>query len=270
MADRFLAWAIRSKLVHPDLSIRRHRRGTSLRLGAEEQARAVQRVVHTEHLRPRERTAAILVLVFGQQMQDVVALTWDDVSITDELVTVRIAETAIALPSPLDEPWRALDADPGHDMTATHPASNWVYRGGSPGRTWTPATSEVFWRSTSARAPPAWAPSTSSPSSPRSRSSPTPWATPLPPSRATPRTQPALTAATSPPSASSTGRGKPHASPSICCGPPHVARSQAADSTSGKGVPSGIRRPTGSCSQAVKEATRHRGQSRHPCAGGVP
>lgn len=124
IADRFLAWAIQAALVHPDLSIRRHRRGTSPRPGAAEQARAVHHVVHTEHLRPRERTAAILVLVFGQQMQDVVFLTWDQIHISDDLVTVRIAATTITLPSPLDEPWRALAADPGHDATATHPASN--------------------------------------------------------------------------------------------------------------------------------------------------
>ncbi|WP_328522877.1 hypothetical protein [Kribbella sp. NBC_00359] len=83
---------------------------------------------------PRDRAAAILVLVFAQQIEKVVRLTWDDVTVTDELVTVRPAELEIALPDPLDAPWRQLAARPGHDQTASHPNSNWVFRGHSPGK----------------------------------------------------------------------------------------------------------------------------------------
>ena len=82
-------WAINTKAVAPDLSIRRHRRGTSDKLSSSAQEKAVQRVVHTDELTPRDRAAAILVLVFGQHIEDVVQLTWDDVNVTEELVTVR-------------------------------------------------------------------------------------------------------------------------------------------------------------------------------------
>jgi hypothetical protein len=85
-------------------------------------------------LTPRDRAAAILVLVFGQQIQDVVGLTWDDVKVTEELVTVRVGAIEIALPDPLAGPWRELAATPGNDLTAAHPNSNWVFRGYSPGR----------------------------------------------------------------------------------------------------------------------------------------
>lgn len=134
IADRFLRWAIKTRLVHPDLKIQPHRRGASPRMGAAEQQAAVERVVHTDDLNPRDRAAAILVLVFGQQLEDVVTLTWDDVSITDDLVTVRLTTVEIALPDPLDRPWRHLAADPGNDQTAAHPRSTWVFRGYSPGR----------------------------------------------------------------------------------------------------------------------------------------
>ncbi len=133
MADRFLAWAIRTHLVAAELRIQRHRRGTSPRMNARDQHHALQRVLHTEELTPRDRAAAILVLIFGQQIQDAVTLTWDEVTITPELVTLRIGDTGIALPPPLDEPWRQLAAHPGHDRTAAHPNSNWVFRGQSPG-----------------------------------------------------------------------------------------------------------------------------------------
>jgi integrase len=103
-------------------------------LSKSEQDAAVERVVHTDELTVRDRAAAILVIVFGQHIEDVIRLTWDDVTVTDELVTIRLGKTEFALPSPLDEPMRELAAAPGHDLTAAHPTSNWVFRGYSPGR----------------------------------------------------------------------------------------------------------------------------------------
>lgn len=33
----------------------------------------------------------------------------------------------------MDRPWRELAANPGHNLTASHPNTNWVFRGASPG-----------------------------------------------------------------------------------------------------------------------------------------
>lgn len=131
--DRFIPWAIKCRRVDPDLSIARHRRGTSPKLPKPEQDAAVERVVHTDELNARDRAAAILVIVFGQHIEDVIQLTWDDVTVTDDVVKVRLGKTEFALPSPLDEPMRQLAAAPGN-LTASHPNSNWVFRGYSPGR----------------------------------------------------------------------------------------------------------------------------------------
>ena len=132
--DRFIPWAIKCRLVDAELSIARHRRGTSPKLPKSEQDAAVERVVHTDELTARDRAAAILVIVFGQHIEDVIQLTWNDVTITDDVVTVRLGKTEFALPSPLDEPMRQLAAAPGNDLTASHPNSNWVFCGYSPGR----------------------------------------------------------------------------------------------------------------------------------------
>jgi hypothetical protein len=35
------------------------------------------------------------MLVFGQQIEDVVELTWDNVNLTDELVTIRLGSIDI-------------------------------------------------------------------------------------------------------------------------------------------------------------------------------
>jgi hypothetical protein len=150
-SGRFLSWAIKTRLAGPDLKVQPHRRGTSPRMNAKDQDEAVQRVVHSDEFTPRDRAAAILVLVFGQQIEDVVGLTWDDINVTDELVTIQIGSVEIALPVPLDGPWRCLAANPGNDLTAAHPNSNWVFPATPPVATSTPATSAITVRRASNR-----------------------------------------------------------------------------------------------------------------------
>jgi hypothetical protein len=134
IAADFLRWAVTVRVVRRGLRIQPHRRGTSPRMSAGDQQAAVERVLHADDLSARDRAAAILVLIFGQQLENVVTLTWDDVNVTDDMVTVRLGTVEIALPDPLDRPWRELAGAPGHDQTAAHPHSDWVFRGPSPGR----------------------------------------------------------------------------------------------------------------------------------------
>jgi integrase len=134
IASRFLDWAIRTNLIDPSLKLQPHRRGTSPRLDAAAQSELVANLSHTTDMNPRDRAAAILILVFGQQVSDIVQLTWDNVTVTEELVTVTLGTVEIALTPPLDEPWRDLAATPTHHQTAAHPNSKWVFRGGSPGQ----------------------------------------------------------------------------------------------------------------------------------------
>ena len=58
----------------------------------------------------------------------------EDVTVTEELVTVQLGSINIALPDPLDEPWREVAKNPSHGLTAAHPNSNWVFTGRSPGK----------------------------------------------------------------------------------------------------------------------------------------
>ena len=134
IASRFLDWATKTNLIDPSLQLQPHRRGTSPRLDAAAQNGLVQNLSHTTDMNPRDRAAAILVLVFGQQVSGIVKLTWDNVTVTEEIVTITLGTVEIALTPPLDEPWRELAVTPTHHQTAAHPNSNWVFRGGSPGR----------------------------------------------------------------------------------------------------------------------------------------
>lgn len=134
IAERFLKWAIKTKAAPAGLAIVPHRRGTSSRLAKPGQEEALKRVLDADGLETHDRAAAILILVFGQQAENIARLTWDDVTITEELVTIQLGTIQIALPDPLDKPWRELAANPRHDLTASPPNTRWVFRGASPGR----------------------------------------------------------------------------------------------------------------------------------------
>ncbi|MFT4081072.1 MAG: hypothetical protein QM638_00650 [Nocardioides sp.] len=134
IVDRFLNWCMQNRIAPAGLKVPRHRRGTSTKLSPADQELTLNEVVAGTALTVRDRAAAILVLVFGQQIERVVALTWDDVQVSEELVSVTLGSFAIALTAPLDAPWRKLAANPGHDKTAARPNSNWVFRGFSPGQ----------------------------------------------------------------------------------------------------------------------------------------
>ena len=134
LADRFLSWAVNSRLAPSDLTLAEHRRGTSRRVTALAQDQSIHRVVHVEDLTPRDRAAAILVLVFAQPIEKIVRLTRDDVSVIDEPVTVRLADPRHFPAGPARRPMAPARRRPGHAQTAAHPKSNWVFRGHSPGR----------------------------------------------------------------------------------------------------------------------------------------
>lgn len=134
IAERFLKWAIKTKVAASGLTIVPHRRGTSPRLAKAGQDGVLQQVIYEDGLETRDRAAAILILVFGQQAENIARLTWNDVTITEELVTIQLGKIHIALPDPLAQPWRELAANPGHNLTASHPNTAWVFRGFSPGR----------------------------------------------------------------------------------------------------------------------------------------
>lgn len=134
LADRFLRWAATTDAVDPRLRMQPHRHGTAARMSHTDQTRALARAVDHEELSPRDRLAAILVLVLAQQVDDVVRLIWDQVTINDERVTIAVGAHPVELPSPLDQPLRHLVTDPGHDRTAAHPHSRWIFRGNSPGQ----------------------------------------------------------------------------------------------------------------------------------------
>jgi AraC-like DNA-binding protein len=148
-ADRFLSWAVKTRVVSRDLQMTPHRRGTAPTLSAADQQQLIESVVVAPgSLSPRDRLLAILVLVFGQSVERVASLRWDQVTVSSQLVTVRLGKQDVALPPPLDEPVRHLANNPLHANTAAHPNSPWVFRGTKPGQHSSPAALRLRLRNT--------------------------------------------------------------------------------------------------------------------------
>lgn len=139
IASRFLGWAIKTRLVDVGLRMTPHRRGTSPRLPAADQRRALEQTVHETSMTARDRLVALLVLVFGQQMEDVAKLTWEQVKVADDMVTLTLGPAEIALTDPLDDLVRVIAQSPSNSNTAAHPNDLWVFPGQAPGRHIDPA-----------------------------------------------------------------------------------------------------------------------------------
>jgi integrase len=137
---RFIRWAIKAKLIASNLEVTPHRRGTAPRMSIEQQNAVIEQVAHQQTLHPRDRLAAILIIVFAQRAENVAALTWDQMAITADAVTINLGELPIHLPPPLDEAVRILAATNYNGQTAAHPNSPWVFRGYRPGMHITPTT----------------------------------------------------------------------------------------------------------------------------------
>ncbi|MGW9156108.1 hypothetical protein [Microbacterium sp. NPDC055665] len=134
IAERFLNWARKSDLVHRDLEMPKHRRGTARRLALVEQQETTGRVMDPRVLTPRDRGAAVLILVFGQQLEHLVHLRWRDLRILPHSVEISLGGDWMQIPEPFDEVWRELYANPTNAQTAAHPAGDLVFPGFKPGQ----------------------------------------------------------------------------------------------------------------------------------------
>jgi integrase len=133
MVNPFLSWAIKARLTTPTLILHRRPEGAASRMPALEQEQMVAEVSAGTKLTARDRAAAILVVVFAQQIEHVVPLTWDHVDVEPSKVTIALGKTVIEIPPPLDETFRELAAK-APSNTAAQPNSNWVFPGYGPGR----------------------------------------------------------------------------------------------------------------------------------------
>jgi hypothetical protein len=100
----------------------------------------VTRLLHDSNLQPTDRVAGCLVLLFGQNMTRIAALTTSDVISHGQDVYLRPGKHKVPVPEPLGHLLLTLIKD-GNPYTGigSRPSSPWLFPGLLPGRPITPA-----------------------------------------------------------------------------------------------------------------------------------
>ncbi len=130
----FLDWALERRLLAPVVLARRaQRQGTAL--DDDTRWSTLQRLLHDEHLELTDRVAGCLVLAYGQQLSRIVAITRDQLNITDDLVGLNLGATAVEIPDPLRGLLtRLATGGRRHTGVGSPPDTPWLFPGLSPGR----------------------------------------------------------------------------------------------------------------------------------------
>ena len=130
----FLNWAAKQKLVRA-LDVP----GFQKRIGAtmDENTRwaIVHQLLHDDAIEIGDRVAGCLVLLYGQQVSRISALSWDKVTITDKQVNLEIGTASISVPEPLAGLFVRLSSQPRpYNGVATPRDTNWLFPGLTGGR----------------------------------------------------------------------------------------------------------------------------------------
>lgn len=133
-AGQFVRWATAQRVCAIEYpAVRWH--GPSRPLDHDERWKHAKRLLHDDSLKPEDRVAGLLLLLYAQWPSAISRLTVDDVDATDHQVRLRLGQTPITLPEPLASLTRTLIATrQGHAVLGEQGTSPWLFPGGQPGR----------------------------------------------------------------------------------------------------------------------------------------
>jgi hypothetical protein len=140
-ASDFLDWATTRKLIRPvDLAGRQHQQGVPL--DADRRWAIVDRLLHDDSLRLSDRVAGCLVLLYGQQLARIVALTVNQVTADHDGVYLHLGTSQVVCPEPLGGLLRQLaTGEPRPYNGVGSPAHTpWLFPGLHAGRPLHPST----------------------------------------------------------------------------------------------------------------------------------
>jgi hypothetical protein len=135
----FLAWAARQGHCHPfDIPRPPRRPGTAI--DDSQRWDMVARLLHDDSIQVTDRVAGCLVLLFGQNMTRVAAMTTSQVTRHDDGVCVQLGRHEVPVPGTLGSLLLTLIADGKPNTGTGSPAtSQWLFPGLLPGQPITPA-----------------------------------------------------------------------------------------------------------------------------------
>jgi hypothetical protein len=133
-AGNFVRWARRQKLTRLDLEAVRWGGPTGV-IDTETRWEQARWLLHDDTVKPEDRVAGLLVLLYAQTASRIVRLTLDHVHASDTEVRIRLGHEPVLLPEPLAGLVRQVAATrKGHATIGDPGASPWLFPGGRPGR----------------------------------------------------------------------------------------------------------------------------------------
>ena len=95
----------------------------------------VRRLLHDDDVELTDRVAGCLVLLYGQQLSRIVALTRDQITVADDTLRLHLGATHIEVPEPLASLLTRLARDGRPYIGVGSPAATaWLFPGLDPGR----------------------------------------------------------------------------------------------------------------------------------------
>jgi hypothetical protein len=133
-AGNFVRWARRQKLTSLDFAATRWD-GPSGIIDTEARWHHARRLLHDDTLKPEDRVAGLLILLYAQGPAAISRLTLDHVHAGEQHVQLRLGREPVILPEPLGALLLQLTASRrGHAALGDQGNSRWLFPGGQPGQ----------------------------------------------------------------------------------------------------------------------------------------
>ncbi|HKT05506.1 MAG TPA: hypothetical protein VJT31_38805 [Rugosimonospora sp.] len=133
-AGNFVRWARRQKLTRLDFAAVKWGGPTGI-IDTETRWEQARWLLHDDTLKPEDRVAGLLVLLYAQPVSRIVCLTREHLDASDTQVRLRLGREPILLPEPLAGLVRQVAATrKGHATIGDPGRSLWLFPGGRPGR----------------------------------------------------------------------------------------------------------------------------------------
>ena len=133
-AGHFVRWARAQKLTSLEFPATKWG-GPARTIDTEARWDQARRLLHDTVLRPEDRVAGLLVLLYAQGPSTISRLTLGHVQLTDGKVLLHLGREPVVLPEPLGGLTRKLiAARHGHAAIGDQGTSHWLFPGGQPGR----------------------------------------------------------------------------------------------------------------------------------------
>ncbi len=133
-AGNFVRWARKQKLTSMDFAAIRWA-GPAGMIDTETRWEQARWLLHDDTLKPEDRVAGLLVLLYAQQAAAVSRLTTGHIQASGNDVRIRLGREPVVLPGPLDAlVLQVAAARHGHAAIGGQETSPWLFPGGQPGR----------------------------------------------------------------------------------------------------------------------------------------